>query len=87
MKKSIVLISACYLFLIGCSTTRVETIETKVQVPIACIKGELPEKPLEPTRTISITDDIYEKTKKILAELDFRKAYEIKLEAIIEGCK
>ena len=87
MRKTFITVAALLLLSTGCTTvTKTEIQRVEVEVPVSCIK-ELPEKPLEPTRTIERSDDIYIKVQKILSELDFRKAYEIKLETILEGCK
>ena len=82
--KTIVL--ALVLILSGCKTVYVDR-EVKVPFPVRCEYAEVnkPVMPLSDTGTPS--DNVAEKTKKALAEIEARKAYEISLEATLVGCK
>lgn len=73
--------------LCGCLATVGPTIvnhDVIVQVPCNVI---LPEKPTYPlTDTGSVNDNIFIKSKKALAEIEARKAYEAQLEAAATAC-
>lgn len=81
------------LFLIGCATapsTVVQTVE--VPVPVKCMIT-VPEKPSVPftdlnweTLTPEVKKDLHYWIKLLLAEIEFRKGYEKKIEVAIETC-
>lgn len=73
---------AC-LFLTGCATNDVDTPNiVKVPVPVPCISPEI----IEPVYFTG-GDDIYEKVRSLLAEIELRKGYELELRAAVEACK
>lgn len=58
-----------------------------VMVEVPC-KAPTIEKPVMPlTDTGLVSDNIYIKSQKALAEIDLRKGYEVKLEAAVESCQ
>lgn len=83
MKKYLMIL---LIFLAGCCTPQIKYIETKVEVPVPCVTN-VPEKPLELVKEVKLTDGSFTKVKAVLAELDLRKAYELKMETIMEGCR
>lgn len=85
MKTLALLIIVCALA--GCSTTG-PTVTQEVEVPVAvsCIR-ETPERPSYPFQEALASEDMFSKVKKALAEIELRKAYESKLEAVISACK
>ena len=62
------------------------TQEVKIPVAVSCIK-ETPEKPSYPFQEALLSEDVFSKVKKALAEIELRIAYESKLEAVISACK
>ena len=77
------------LFLSGCCTTACKptVVDRNVMITIPC-KISVPEKPAMPlTDSGKQEEDIFNKTKKALAELDIRRGYESELEAAIESCQ
>jgi PBP1b-binding outer membrane lipoprotein LpoB len=81
------------LFLTGCAT-QPNTIVKTVEVPIA-IKCKIPpqDKPSLPFTELNWStlspeekEDLHFLTKLMLAEIEFRKGYETKLEVAIETC-
>lgn len=74
------------LILSGCFWDS-KIIHHKVLVPVPC-KVVLPQKPLMPfTDTSTLEEDIFTKTKKMLAELTVRNAYEEQLESVARSCE
>lgn len=74
------------LGLCGCTTpTKVVTEEVKIQVSVPCITA-LPDKPSMPLQNANPDDDIFTNVKKALAEIELRKGYEEKLEALYLPC-
>ena len=84
MKKNIIFVA---FFIMGCSSTSIPTIVNHdVMVTVPC-NTTLPLKPLMPlTDTGNVSDDIFTKTKKALAEIDIRRGYEAELESIATSC-
>jgi hypothetical protein len=75
------------LLLTGCfATLPPKIVDHDVLVSIPC-KVTLPAKPVMPlTDDGSVSDDIFVKSKKALAEIDIRKGYESELEAAADAC-
>ena len=76
------------VLLVACGNLRPAAIvDHKVMVTIPC-KTPIVDRPVMPlTDNGSTKDDIFVKTKKALAEINERAAYEIKLEAVIKSCQ
>lgn len=86
MKTTILTILLAGVILTGCATTRPGTVtEVLVPIPVPC-NINAPSVPSWPFQTASGTDDIFTSVKKMLAEIELRKSYEIELEAAIRGC-
>lgn len=74
----------------GCATTEpvIRTVIQKVEVPIAVpCKAEIPIKPNFNFDKLTIEQDIFDKTKSILADRKLHQGYEIELEAALKSCK
>jgi hypothetical protein len=71
--------------LTGC-TPQVAVKEIYVAVATPCI-STFPDKPVMPLQAASKDEDLHSKTKKALAEIELRKGYEEKLEALLIPCK
>lgn len=69
-----------FLALAGCTTTKV--VEVKVPVPVPCVT----EKVEEPVYPVATGSTLFERVKVLLAEIEMRKAYELKLKAAVAGC-
>lgn len=83
--KYLYLIPIC-LLLTGCFWDT-KIIRQNVIVPVPC-KVVMPQKPLMPfTDTSTIEEDIFTKSKKILAEIVTRIAYEEQLESVARSCE
>lgn len=88
MKKIYLVLAILLLPLIGgcLATTGPAIVDHNVMVQIPC-NVTLPEKPVYSlTDTGTVQDSIFDKTKKSLAEIEERKAYEAKLEAAAKSC-
>lgn len=66
--------------LIGCSSV------PQVQVQVPCKTKEI-KRPVFATETLTKDSSLFDKVKALLAEREQRIAYELELEASIEGCK
>ena len=81
------IIGLIVVFLTGCGTMRdlvVEKVNIPVIVPCHIVP---PEKPMLPLQQMEKTEpDIFVVMQKALSEIEFRAAYEVKLEAAIESC-
>lgn len=79
----------CFMSILlgGCfATTGPALVDHNVMVQVPC-NVTLPEKPVfSLTDTGKVQDTIFDKTKKSLAEIEERKAYEAKLEAVARSC-
>jgi hypothetical protein len=85
MKTVLALVPLIFLF--GCCTPETIKVPVEVKVPVK-IPCQIvpPEKPVMPFETSSLGEDLYTKTKKLGAEIRYRKAYELKLEEAIREC-
>ena len=83
----LVLVLAMLFSLSGCFATSGGVVDHNVLVSVPC-KVTMPQKPVMPlTEEGSINDDIFVKTKKALAEIEYRKGYENLLESAIGSCQ
>jgi hypothetical protein len=74
------LLSGCHWF------TRTVYVDREVMVTVPCTV-QVPQKPVMPlTESGKVTDNIYVKSQKALAENDLRKGYESELEAAAQSC-
>jgi hypothetical protein len=72
--------------LVGCAAPKERIVTNEVIVQVPC-KITPPEKPVLPlTDNGSVEDNIFDKTKKALSEIELHKGYELLLEAAISGC-
>ena len=73
--------------LCGClATTGPAVVDHNVIVQVPC-NVTMPDKPVFPlTDSGKVEDNIFDKSKKALAEIEDRKAYETKLEAAAQSC-
>lgn len=76
------------LLLVGCcSAVPPKIINHDVIVTVPC-KITMPTKPSMPlTDSGNVSDDIFVKSQKALAEIDLRKGYESQLEAGVKSCE
>lgn len=72
--------------LVGCTCNPTKPIEAQVAVPVNCKIPTIP-KPTMPLDSAKPSDDLLTKTKLSLAEIELRKAYELKLETAIKACQ
>lgn len=70
-----------FLALAACSTTT-KTVEVKVPVPVPCVVENVE----EPVYPVATGQTLFERVKVLLAEIEMRKAYELKLKAAVAGC-
>lgn len=86
MKTTILTILLASTLLSGCFATMPGAVtEVLVPVPVPC-NINAPSMPSWPFQTASGSDDIFTSVKKMLAEIELRKGYEIEMEAAIKGC-
>ncbi len=83
--KLLVFVSALVI-LSGCTTIPSAPVETKVIVKVPC-KIETVDKPTMPLDQVKPEADIFEKSKSAIAEIEIRKAYELKLETAVKSCQ
>lgn len=76
----------CLLTLAGCGTIPPDTQVVKVPVPVKCLAQE-PDRPVMPTESLEIGDSQDTKIAAILAELDLREGYELRLVTALRSCK
>jgi hypothetical protein len=81
----ILLLTLSLLWLTGCASIPGSTQEVKVVVPVKCSVDPI-EPPIEYGSTITELDDLFVKIKKLIAEIEQRRAYEIKLKAALDSC-
>ncbi len=90
MKRIVLLLSVIVLH--GCSGVEpkpvIETVYVKVNVPGPAVPCKVPmvDKPADLVMNLKTLDDIYYKSKVILADRELHKAYELKLETAIKTC-
>lgn len=71
----------------GCAaSSRVETMQVRVAVPVACTEPEptRPSMPTESLRPVATVDDF---TRAALAEIERREGYEILLRTALDNCR
>lgn len=79
------LILSTLLFLSGCATIPApEIVRSSEVVIVKCISSEV-EKPTFLFQN-STTENVVQQVRLALAEIEQRKAYELKMEALIKGC-
>jgi hypothetical protein len=87
MKNIMILIS--FSFLVGCahnepvSNIVIQKVEVPIEVPC---KAAIPNEPLFNFPQLTIDQDIYEKSKALLADRKLHLAYEIELLATLTAC-
>lgn len=90
MKSNLCIISSI-LFLSGCATTHepgINTVIQKVEVPIAVpCKAEIPESPEFNFDNLDKDQDIFDKTKAVLADRKLHQGYEKELLEALKACK
>lgn len=86
--KTTLLLLALILSLSGCGLCPTKTITVKVEVPVPVpCKVASPTKPVYPLQESKKEEDIFNKTKKAIAEIELRKGYETELEAAVKSCQ
>ena len=77
------------ILLVGCATTdpaiSVQTQEVKIPIAIPC-KAKIPEVPVFNMNKIDPSQDIFEKTKALLADINLHLGYEAELLAALNSC-
>ncbi len=77
-----------FLLLAGCSPSLPVLKPVEVEVPVSAPCVAIPiHKPDFALAHVSVGDDLATKTKAALVEINQRRAYEILIEAQIEGCR
>lgn len=74
----------------GCATTDpvINTVVQRVEVPIAMpCAAEIPLQPEFNFNKMTIENDIFEKTRAVLADQELHTAYETELLAALKSCK
>ena len=75
---------------VGCATTQppvIKTVIQKVEVPIAVpCKVTIPNKPDYNFEKLTVDQDIFEKTKALLADRKLSQGYETDLDAALNSC-
>ncbi len=72
----------------ACATQGIHTEVTKVEIPNATqCKTELPQTPIYSFPNVKPEDDIFDKVKILLSDIELYKAYVIELEAALNSCK
>ena len=85
MRASLLVLSL--VLLAGCCTPKTIEVTKEVRVPVITkCNITVPDKPVMPFETSPLGEDIYVKTQKMLSEIKYRKAYELKLETAITEC-
>lgn len=77
---------ATALLLAGCAATQTAPSTTKQAVPEAPCKAALTPRPIYPADTLTGDEDIWVIGTQLWAERKARKAREIELETVVEGC-
>jgi hypothetical protein len=84
------LILAAMVFLAGCETTKppgINTVIQRVEVPIAVpCKAEIPVKPSFNFDKLTVEQDVFDKSKTVLADRKLHIGYEIELLAALNSC-
>jgi uncharacterized protein YcfL len=88
MQNSILIIS--FLFLVGCASTKepaINTVIQKVEVPIAVpCKAIIPVKPDFNFDKLTLEQDVFEKTRALLADRKLHLGYEGELLTSLVAC-
>ena len=91
MQNKLVLIGIISIFaLAGCATDGpvINTVIQKVEVPISVpCKAEIPATPVYSFDQLSTEQDIFEKTRAVLADRHLHMGYETELLAALNSCK
>ena len=77
------------LFLVGCATDGpvIQTVIQKVEIPIAVpCKAIIPTKPEFSFDKLSEDQDVFDKTKSLLADRKLHLGYENELSAALDSC-
>jgi hypothetical protein len=78
----ILLLCVC-LWLSGCATQQL--VEVKVPVPVEC-REPVPPRPTMPTEGLRPEAGLLDKVKALLAEIELREGYEVRLRAALDNC-
>jgi hypothetical protein len=84
------LILGLFIFLSGCATKEptINTVIQKVEIPIAVpCKVETPVRPEFNFDKLSVDQDLFEKTRALLADIKLHIAYETELRAALKSCQ
>lgn len=87
---NLLLTTAVTFALVACGTTQpvVKIVTQQVEVPIAvACKTETPVEPVFNFASITETNDIYDKTRALLADRALHLGYETELLAALKSCK
>ncbi|WP_434803200.1 hypothetical protein [Paracidovorax wautersii] len=75
------------LLLSGCAAApRVETLQVRVPVPVACLEP-VPERPSMPTEGLQPGASVDDFTRTAQAEIERREGYEGQLRAALDNCR
>lgn len=88
MRNSIIL--AVVLLLAGCATTPpvINTVIQRVEIPIAVpCNAVIPPRPAMNFEKLVIEDDLFTKTKSVLADRQLYEGYSAELLAALKSCK
>jgi len=90
MALGVALVVVFYLSLLGCATTQpapeVRTVKETLTVAVSCAPDAIPE-PEWATRRLKPDASLDDAVKAITAEMEQRKAYELKVAAALEACR
>lgn len=84
------LILVAAMVLTGCATNTpgIETVIQRVEIPIAVpCKAEIPARPNFNFDSLTIEQDIFDKTKAVLSDINLHIGYEAELLAALKSCK
>ena len=75
------------VLMVGCAAApRVETMQVRVAVPVACNEPE-PARPSMPTESLRPGATVDDFTRAALAEIERREGYEILLRTALDNCR
>lgn len=81
----LILAAIVALSLAGCATRPAQLVEIRVPVPVEC-RVDKPKRPAMPTEQLQKAQALDRKVTALLAEIEIREGYEIKLHAALDVC-
>lgn len=86
-RKCTAALAAASLLLAGCAAApRVETLQVRVPVPVACLEP-VPERPSMPTEGLQPGASVDDFTRAAQAEIERREGYEVQLRTALDNCR